>query len=133
AAAQITVRMLIDQTSGLPQGPTLVTWTWPDSADALERHVRLLANTRPVFSPGQSFAYANANYATLGVIVQAVTGQSYEDYMREHIFKPLDMQHSFVSQDEAIQRGMAMGHRWWFGFPVPATLPYNRANLPAGF
>ncbi len=133
AAAQITVRMLIDQTSGLPQNPTFVTWTWPDYPDALERHVRLLANTQPSFPPGQSFAYSNANYATLGVIIQAVTGQSYEDYVREHIFKPLDMRHSFVSQDEAIQDGMAMGHRWWFGFPIPATLPYNRANLPAGF
>jgi hypothetical protein len=42
--------MLIDQTSGLPQDPTLVTWTWPDEADAIERHVRLLANTKLVFS-----------------------------------------------------------------------------------
>src|SRR5690606_22666037 len=45
----------------------------------------------------------------------------------------LDMQNSFVSQDEAIQHGMASGYRWWFGFPVPVTLAYNRANLPAGF
>lgn len=133
AAAQITVRMLIDQTSGLPQSPTLVTWNWPDYPDALERHVRLLADTRPSFPPGQSFAYSNANYVTLGAIIQAVSGMSYEDYVREHIFKPLDMRHSFVSQDEAIRDGMAMGHRWWFGYPIPATLPYNRANLPAGF
>ena len=65
--------------------------------------------------------------------MQAVSGQSYEDYVRQHIFAPLDMQNSFVSQDEAIQHGMASGYRWWFGFPVPVTLPYNRANLPAGF
>jgi CubicO group peptidase (beta-lactamase class C family) len=45
----------------------------------------------------------------------------------------LDMQNSFVSQDEANQHGMAMGYRWWFGFPVPVTMPNNRANLPAGF
>ena len=133
ASTQITVRMLLNQTSGLPQGPTLVTWTWPDYPDALERHVRLLANAQLSFPPGQSFAYSNANYVTQGVIVQAVTGQSYEDYVRQHIFAPLDMRNSFVSQDEAEQHGMAMGHRWWFGFPVPTTLPYNRANLPAGF
>ncbi|MGE5603914.1 MAG: serine hydrolase domain-containing protein, partial [Nitrososphaerales archaeon] len=79
ASAQITVRMLINQTSGLPQNPTLVTWTWPDSPDAIERHVRLLAHVKLSSPPGQSFAYANANYATLGMIVQAVTGQTYED------------------------------------------------------
>jgi CubicO group peptidase (beta-lactamase class C family) len=133
ASAQITVRMLINQTSGLPQDPTLVTWTWPDYPDAFERQVRLLANAKLLSPPGQSFAYSNANYEALGIIVQAVSGQSYEDYVRQHIFTPLDMQNSFVSQDEAIQHGMAMGYRWWFGFPVPATLPYNRANLPAGF
>jgi hypothetical protein len=69
----------------------------------------------------------------LGAIVQAVSGQSYEQYVRQHIFASLDMQHSFVSQEEALQHGMASGHRWWFGFPVAVTLPYNRASLPSGF
>jgi hypothetical protein len=32
-----------------------------------------------------------------------------------------------------MQDGMALGYRWWFGFPIPATLPFSRANLPAGF
>jgi CubicO group peptidase (beta-lactamase class C family) len=133
ASAQITVRMLIDQTSGLPQLPTFVTWTWPNDPDVLERHIRLMANAKLAFPPGEGFAYSNANYVTQGVIVQSVTGQSYEDYIRQHIFVPLDMRSSFASQEAAIQDGMAMGHRWWFGFPIPATLPFNRANLPAGF
>jgi CubicO group peptidase (beta-lactamase class C family) len=133
ASAEITVRMLIDQTSGLPQDVTIVTWTWPDEPDAIERHVRLLANARLVFPPGHGFLYSNGNYATLGMLVQAVSGLSYEDYVRRHIFTPLDMQHSHVSQEAAMRDGMATGYRWWFGSPIPATLPYNRANLPAGF
>jgi CubicO group peptidase (beta-lactamase class C family) len=133
ASARITVRMLIEQTSGLPQLPTFVTWTWPNDPDILERHVRLMANTNLVFPPGQGFAYSNANYVTQGVIVQAVSGQTYEDYIRQHIFAPLDMQHSYVSQQEAMRDGMASGYRWWFGYPVPVTLPYKRSNLPAGF
>lgn len=133
ASAKVTARMLINQTSGLPQRPTLVTWTWPDEPLAIERHVRLLATEELDFPPGQSFAYSNANYVTLGMLVQAVTGQPYEEYIKQQIFSPLDMQNSFVSQDEAIRHGMATGYRWWFGIPVPVTLPYNRANLPAGF
>ncbi len=133
ASDQITVRMLINQTSGLPQGPTAVSWTWPDEAGAIERHVRLLAGVKLADAPGQSFIYSNANYATLGMIVQAVSGQPYEDYIRQQIFAPLGMQHSYASQEAAMQDGMAMGHRWWFGMPVPANLPFNRANLPAGF
>ncbi len=133
ASAQITVRMLIEQTSGLPQLPTFVTWTWPNDPDVLERHVRLMANTNLVFPPGGGFAYSNANYVTQGVILQAVTGESYEDYIRQHIFTPLDMQHSYVSQEAALQNGMAMGYRWVFGYPIPVTLPFKRSNLPAGF
>jgi CubicO group peptidase (beta-lactamase class C family) len=133
ASARITVRMLIEQTSGLPQNPTFVTWTWPNEADSIERHVRLLADVDLLFPPGGSFAYSNGNYATLGMLVQAVSGGSYEDYLRQHIFAPLDMQHSYVSQEAAMQDGMAQGYRWVLGYPVPAALPFSRANLPAGF
>jgi hypothetical protein len=45
--------------------------------------------------------------------------------MKQHIFAPLAMCNSFVSQDEARRHGMATGHRWWFGIPIAATLPSN--------
>jgi CubicO group peptidase (beta-lactamase class C family) len=131
ASAQITVRQLLNQTSGLPQLTETQLWNDQDEG-ALERSVRIL-QTVELNRPVGTFGYSNANYDTLGLIVQAVSGQSYEEYVRQHIFAPLDMQHSFVSQDEAMQQGMAVGHRWWFGIPVPVTLPYHRAELPAGF
>jgi CubicO group peptidase (beta-lactamase class C family) len=131
ASAQITVRQLLNQTSGLPQQTETQLWNDQDEG-ALERSVRVL-QTVELNRPVGTFGYSNANYNTLGLIVQAVSGQSYEEYVRQHIFAPLDMQHSFVSQDEAMQHGMARGHRWWFGIPVPVDLPYHRAELPAGF
>ena len=85
------------------------------------------------FPPGQGFEYSNANYETLGLVVQMVSGMSYEDYVRQNIFAPLDMKNSFTSQDEAMKHGMAMGHRWWYGFSVAATFPLNRSELPAGY
>jgi CubicO group peptidase (beta-lactamase class C family) len=134
ASARITVRHLLNQTSGLSQTGGMQTMTWTDDGnDALEAHVRYLAGVelnRPV---GKSYEYSNANYISLGLIVQTVSGQSYEAYVQEHIFAPLDMRHSYVSQDEALQQGMATGHRWWFGVPLPVTLPYNRGDLPAGY
>ena len=131
-SAQITVRQLIVQTSGIPQPMTSQMITDLDDG-ALERVVRALANEKLVSPPGQSFTYSNGNYNTLGLIVQTVSGQSYEEYVKQHIFAPLDMQNSFVSQAEAEQHGMAMGYRWWFGFPVATTLPYDRSDLPAGY
>ena len=133
ASKLITVRQLLHQTSGISQASTLETWNWSNDDDAMERHVRLLAHAPLLGPPGKTFAYANANYTTLGVIIQAVSGESYENYIRQHIFAPLDMRHSYLSQEEAEQHGLAAGHRWLFGFPVAVSLPSSRANLPAGF
>ena len=132
ASAQITVRQLLTMTSGLPQIMETQLWNEQDEG-ALERAVRFLKTAELIGPPGQSFGYSNGNYDTLGLIVQTVSGQSYEDYVRQHIFAPLAMQQSFVSQAEAMQHGMASGYRWWFGIPVPVTLPYHRAELPAGY
>ena len=133
ASAHITVRHLLNQTSSLPFVASSETMTWYDQDDmAIERHVRYLENVelnRPV---GQSFAYVNANYNVLGMIVQSVSGQSYEEYVIEHIFTPLEMHSSFVSKDEAILHGMAMGYQWLLGFPISSEVPWARGELPAG-
>jgi CubicO group peptidase (beta-lactamase class C family) len=131
ASAQITVRSLLNHTSGLPQVTETFLWTDQDGG-VLERTVRNL-KTVALARPVGAFGYSNANYQIQGLIVQAVSGQSYEAYVDQHIFAPLEMQTSFTSQQQAQQHGMATGYRWWFGFPIPATMPYIRAELPAGY
>jgi CubicO group peptidase (beta-lactamase class C family) len=126
------VHQLLNQTSGIPQPLTTQLATSQDD-QALERNVRSLAGIELIGPPGRAFTYSNGNWATLGMIIQAVSGQSYEEYIEQHIYAPLDMQNSFTSQEEARQNGMATGHRWWFGFPIPVTLPYNRTELPGGY
>ena len=103
------------------------------SDSAIENNVRALAEVELIAPPGEHFEYSNANYVTLGMIIQAVTGQSYETYIREHIFQPLDMQNSFASKTEAQQDGLAVGYQKWFGIPVASpNLPFSRGSLPAG-
>jgi len=133
ASGRITVRYLLNHTSGLPESADVALLTSTDmSADALERQVRDLESVelnRPV---GASFEYVNANYATLGLIVQTVSGQSYEAYVQQHVFAPLDMRNSYTSQAGAQPHGLATGYRFWFGVPRPADIPDNRAERPNG-
>jgi CubicO group peptidase (beta-lactamase class C family) len=131
---QITVRHLLNQTSGISQTAAMETMTWTGTDDnALEEHVRYLAGVNLVRPVGSAYEYSNANYIILGLVVQTVSGQSYESYVKEHIFAPLDMHNSYASQDEALRNGMASGYHWWFGLPFAVTLSYNRGDLPAGY
>ncbi len=135
ASEMITVRQLLNQVSGLPRSIGQEQLENTDLSDlAIENNVRALANVELIAPPGERYEYSNANYVTLGMIIQAVTGQSYEKYIREHIFKPLDMQNSFTSKTEAQQDGLAVGYQKWFGVLVSSpSLPFVRGSLPAGY
>jgi CubicO group peptidase (beta-lactamase class C family) len=134
ASARISIRHLLIHTSGLPTTTQVEFITSSDlSDDALEQRVRALANAELSAPVGTTWQYCNANYVILGLIIQSVSGQSYESYLQERLFTPLQMRQTFTSQGEAQQHEMATGYRYWFGFPLPADLPYDRGNLPAGF
>lgn len=134
ASAKITVRHLLYQTSGLRtyegrQG----LWDNDQSSTALEKGVRELRRA-PLRQPaGQAFEYANQNYNTLGLIVQAVSGVSYEDYVRTHIFVPLQMQRSAAAESDPAVTGMASGYGYVVGWPFAFDAPYPRRAVPAGY
>lgn len=135
ASARITVRQLLNHTSGIPanseneQKEGFLS-TGNETLEQYVRGLKTLALDRPV---GTSFEYANTNYSVLGLIVQTVSGQSYETYIQQHIFAPLQMSHSFASEHDAGRDGLAQGYQVWFGFPVPTAQTYPRDLLPAGF
>lgn len=134
ASKLITIRQLLNQTSGLPVSIGREQLANTDLSDsAIENNVRALAEIELIAPPGERYEYSNANYVTLGMIIQAVTGQPYEIYIREKIFKPLEMQNSFTSKTEAQQHGLAIGYQKWFGIPIASpNLPFSRSSLPAG-
>ena len=130
ASEVITVRQLLNMTSGFPQSIGQEQIANVDLSDsAIENNVRALAKIELIAPPGERYEYSNSNYVTLGMIIQAVTGQSYETYIREHIFKPLDIQNSFTSKTEAQQDGLAVGYQKWFGLPMASPDLVSCKNL----
>jgi CubicO group peptidase (beta-lactamase class C family) len=134
ASAQMTVRHLLNQTSGLGMLAGMpVLADMDDSPGAAERQARAFCTlklTRPV---GAAFQYCNLNYNLLGLIVEAASGESYADYIQRHIFAPLEMRHSYTSQAAAKQDGLAVGHRYWFAYPIAIRdLPLARGSLASG-
>ncbi len=134
ASAQMSVRHLLNQTSGLPTLRGMADLGNLDShPDATKRQMRALSTlkvTRPV---GSKFEYNNTNYNILGLIIEVASGESYADYIQRHILNPLDMNHSYTSKIVAQQNGLAVGHRYWFGCPIPVpNLSLPLGSLPSG-
>jgi CubicO group peptidase (beta-lactamase class C family) len=133
ASTRVTVRHLLYQVSGMSKATGNAYATSGDTHDsALEDRVRALSDAELTQPVGTTWQYSNANYWTLGMIVQAVAGQSYETYIQQHIFGPLQMSNSYTSGIEAVQNGLPTGHRYWYGFPVASEVPFDRGGLGSG-
>jgi CubicO group peptidase (beta-lactamase class C family) len=130
ASARITVRHLLNQTSGFPTFQANAGMIGGDMDEqALERTVRSFASMSLSQPVGSTYQYSNFNYMTLGMLVQVVSGESYEQYLQQHVLEPLDMHRSFTSQAAAQGHGLATGYRFWFGIPVAADLTYLCVHL----
>ena len=129
ASTQVTVRHLLYQVSGLSKATGNAYATSGDTHDsALEDRVRALRDAELTQPVGTTWQYSNANYWTLGMIVQAVSGQSYETYIQQHIFDPLQMRNSYTSDRGGAARP-THGPPLLVRLPVASELPFDRGGL----
>jgi CubicO group peptidase (beta-lactamase class C family) len=128
----ITVSELLYHTSGIPSYPAVESLFGHDESDgALESEVRRLSAGDLDHPAGESYGYSNGNYNIAGYLVQIISGQSYEDYIREHILVPLDMRHSFLSYEEARADGLSSVYYPFFGIPIVYDDPFARGSAPS--
>ncbi|XWX02483.1 serine hydrolase domain-containing protein [Aggregatilineales bacterium SYSU G02658] len=130
-ARRITVRHLLNQTSGLSDRG----YDSMANARPLEELTRSFASARHDAEPGTQFAYFNGNYDLLGRIVEVVSGQRYSAYTRERLLTPAGMGHALVYDDPTQTQmgadGLAQGHILLYGFPIPYDEPMP-ISAPSG-
>ena len=96
----ITVRMLLNHTSGMPDDPWDFALT--GDADPLEQAVRSLSSKSLLDAPGAAWSYADVGFDILGDLIAKVSGEPFPNYMKEHLLKPLGMRTStFVGEEVA--------------------------------
>jgi CubicO group peptidase (beta-lactamase class C family) len=128
---KITLRQCLTHTSGLSD-ESIPHDTAMDKM-ALERFVRSFKNSKLEFVPGAKTKYSNFGYAVLGLIVQKVSGMSFEKYLNENLFKPLEMQRTTLDPKIAAELGLAQGYRGTPGSSFKATpRQLGRLGVPAG-
>lgn len=95
----ITVTMLLNQRSGLPDYTKMGNRYWKSNEPMYnEDLLKILAQYKPSLNsrPNTRFEYSNTNFAMLARIIEEVTKMSYKQFMKEFIFDPLGMKHTFV-------------------------------------
>ncbi len=109
---QITLDNLLTHTSGIPDINGLDDYdTFARSPHTLEQLVAKFAGLPLEFEPGSGQRYSNSNYNLLALILEKISGESYEDYLREHIFRPAGMQDSGADGDASrLVPSAASGH-----------------------
>jgi CubicO group peptidase (beta-lactamase class C family) len=123
-----TVRHLLTHTAGLPQlvypsrafkpilGETVrFGQPVPTLAEFYRGGLHLLAE------PGTRHTYSNHSFATLGQLVEDVSGEPLVRYFREHIFEPLGMAHTDLLRSERVKPGLATGYALRADGPHPVS------------
>lgn len=130
ASQKITVRHLLQHSSGLSESGYMPAL--PPEA-TLEMLVRDLSRARLTAPVGTKMQYFNPGYSILGLLVETASGQSYGDYLSEHVFTPLKMANTFTDPALAKAAGLSQGYAQIFMFAAPLEQPVNRYDLPAGY
>lgn len=100
---KITVRMLLNHTSGVPEynyQPAYVTYLLQHPAHHFKpRDYFEYINGKPLdFEPGSEFSYRNSNYVLLALIADAITGD-HAQYISDNIFKPLGLKNTYYKNE----------------------------------
>ena len=129
----VTIENVLYQTTGIPF-QTIGYIPEGNSDDILEKTVRTLIHTELDFYPGTKYSYATINYDILGLIIQTVSGQSYESFINEKILIPLGLNNTYLTRTDAEKTGLfSAGYKTQF-FNVDAySAPEYRGNTPAGY
>ena len=131
-AAAVTVRHLLNQTSGLGNGAWRVALDDPSLDSSLERTVRALSSVAPTCTPGEKWAYSNAGYSVAGMIAQEVSGLPYATYLEEHILIPAGMSRTSLDPAEVQRLGYARPYQKRLGRMIQLPLRMDPSFAPAG-
>jgi CubicO group peptidase (beta-lactamase class C family) len=131
AAARIQVRHLLEHTSGIPPLAGNDIYLNASPRDTAESLVRELKDVMP--SRQGQMQYSNYNYVVLGYLLERISGQTYADYLQEHVLDPLGMAHTHFSLPAAKADGVVSGYRLLFGLPIAWGEPHKPAMLAAGY
>lgn len=131
----IPIHMLLNHTSGIP-GYTELPEFEELAVRSYDRDtlLRIVEQNDFLFEPGEAMIYNNSAYFILGLIIEKITGRTYEDYLKEEFFDPLGMHNTYYSSTSEVIPHRAFGYRYTEGGLmqkryIDHTWPYAAGSL----
>lgn len=109
----ITINQLLHHSSGIPSTDNLLLfagismdtpWTMAEELDLLKKYSQLN------FEPGTEYMYSNGGYSLLAAVIESASGQDFEDFFRQRVFEPLELQADVKDSYGKIIKNRARGY-----------------------
>lgn len=135
-AGKITVRMLLNHTSGIAEYNTNTSFVsqvilHPLQNFSSEDCLKSLDGAEPQFMPGAKYLYTNTNYLLLSLIGDALTGD-HAEFIKKNIFKPLGLNNTYYGKGHDYLKGLYLPESYWdvlnIGKPVNVT-PFQQVTV----
>jgi len=111
AWAKISIYHLLTHTSGIPNFTSFPEYQRFQAEPTTPEKLLAFFRDKPLeFEPGSKWNYSNSGYEVLGYIIEKVTGQSYQQFLQENIFKPLEMKDSGYDSNSRVIPHHAYGY-----------------------
>ncbi|MCB2219053.1 MAG: serine hydrolase [Bacteroidetes bacterium] len=108
----ISIHHLLTHTSGIKSYTSMEEWNSIWRKDFTNDELIDFFKNQPMdFAPGTEFRYNNSAYFLLGVIIEKVSGMTYPEFLKQRIFKPLGMDHSYYGSHRRIIQNRALGYQ----------------------
>jgi len=134
-ASTVTIHQLLTHTGGTGDifGPEFEAHRL--ELRTLDDYVRLYGSRGPQFKPGSRWEYSNYGFLLLGVVIGQVSGESYYDYVRDHVYRPAGMTSTGAEPESEAIPGRSIGYMKIGGSwqPNTGTLPYRGTSAGGGY
>jgi CubicO group peptidase (beta-lactamase class C family) len=135
-ASKVTIEQLLTHTGGTGDifGPQFDEHRL--ELKTLQDYVKLYGTRGLGFEPGSRWEYSNYGFLLLGVLIEKVSGQSYYDYVRDHIFKPAGMTDTASEPEDQVVQDRSTGYTKFESGdwkPNTDTLPYRGTSAGGGY
>ena len=135
-ASAVTVRMLLNHTSGIPDytaAPGYVSYLLqhPTHLFSSKALLQFISSQSPAFPPGSRYEYCNTNYLLLALLADALTGD-HAAYLQQHIFTPLALTHTYYRNSKGYLENTQIVNSYWDRFGngrIENVSQMQRANV----